>query len=297
MAGVYPDIPGTRFALDLDGTVMKWRDLTAGGAWNDVSSSIVNTQAVTTSNYIACTTASRGGSSQITVAFPEARSLNGVYLHAGTDNKESTVVSAWSYSTDTTDGTDGTWTNFSVVFNDYTSHDNATESSKPYYRSDIAPMSLTNVKGLRVNIAMNDTFASYTSQIYTLHLYGSRPATGVDRLAFWHPTLDQVIDPAALDFGDIPQGTSNTLEFRVKNLSSSKQANGVSVDISDIKPEYDSGNMQLSTDNNTFASSLNLGNMTAGAVSAIVYVRRTVPSTQDPGLRFARLIADATSWS
>ena len=295
MAGVYPDIPGTRFALDKDGTVAKRRDYTAQSDWTDVTSSLVNIQTVSTSSHVAMTLADDINYSEISFAFPEARTVSGLYVHAGSTSSGFMVQEyRWEYSQDTTDGTDGTWTSFTTDFSFFDQHRSNGHSSKPYYRSDIAPVSLTNVKGIRFRFY---TRYNTTARLFVLHIYGSRPTSGVDRLAYWHPTLDQAISPSALDFGDIPQGDSGTRQVRVHNLSGSQTANDVSVSVNDVLPEYDTGDLQLSSDNSTFVSSLSLGNLSPGATSPIIYIRRTVPAAQTPGLRNARLITEATSWS
>jgi len=297
MAGTYADIPGTRFALDQDGTVLKWRDYTTSTAWVDVSASLSETQKVNTANYIDVATPSGNDFVQFAVAFPEARSISGVFLQGGwSATNITTQTLAWEYSTDTTDGTDGTWTALTVTFGNIGQHDQGSDNPKPYYRSDIATLALSNVKGIRVrwNGAAN---WSSNARIFVLHIYGSRPTAGVNRLAFWHPSSDQAIGAAALDFGDIAQGVSVTKQFRVKNLSSSLTANTITVQVSDLLPEYTGTGLQVSADNVTYQNSVNIGNLSSGAISPTLYVRRTVPGAETTTQRQARLLANAASWS
>lgn len=298
MAGIYADIPGTRFALDQDGTVMKWRNFTTGSAWTDVSGSLVEAQKATAATFIAVgSDPAVANYHQIAIAFPEARSINGIYTHLGFN--VATVIPqnlTWEYSTDTTDGTDGSWSTFAVTFSMFSSHDEVGENNKPYYRSDIATVSLSNVKGIRVRWNSNNS-STWEYRVYVLHIYGSRPITGVNRLAFWNPSTDNALTAAYLDFGDIAQGTSVTRQFRIKNISGTLTANSISVAVSDLLPEYGSGGVEVSTDNVAYASSINIGNLASGVISSTLYVRRTVPGAETTTQRHARLLANAASWT
>lgn len=299
MAGVYADIPGTRFALDQDGSVMKYRDYTASSAWTDVTASLSEAQKVNTANYINMLFPGNANANynQFAIAFPEARTINGLYLHAGfNDGTPQAQNFTWEYSTNTTDGTDGTWTTFTVTFSFFGSHDQSGDSPKPYYRSDIATVSLSNVKGIRARWQSSHSWG-VQYRVYVFHVYGSRPTTGVDRLAFWHPSSDQALGAAYLDFGDIAQGTSVTRQFRLKNLSSSLTANTITLQVSDLLPEYTGTGLQVSTDNTTYQSSVNVGNLAPGVISGTLYVRRTVPGAETTTQRQARLLAAAASWS
>lgn len=293
MAGLYPDIPGTRFALDQDGSVMKWRDYTTSTSWTDVTASLSETQKVNTANYIDVATPSGNDFVQFAIAFPEARNISGIFLHGGWSATNITTQSpAWEYSTDTTDGTDGTWAAMTVTFNSSGQHDQGSDSPKPYYRSDIATLALSNVKGLRIrwNGAAN---WSSNARIFVMHIYGTR--SGSNRVAFWDPSADQALTPAYLDFGDIAQGSSVTRQFRIKNLSA-QTANGVVVSVSDLLSEF-GGNIQVSLDNVTYSSSINIGNLTTGVISSLLYIKRTVPAGETPTQHSARLLVNATSWT
>src|SRR4051794_30876811 len=117
MAGTYADIPGTRFALDQDGTVMKWRNFATLGPWTDVTGSIAEIQKVNTANTIDTTIGSTFQAAQFSFAFPEARTLSGAYIHGGSTQSAITMANLnWEYSTDTNDGTDGTWSATTATF-------------------------------------------------------------------------------------------------------------------------------------------------------------------------------------
>lgn len=284
MAGTYTDIPGTRFALDADGSVLKWRNYTEEGLWTDETANLLDTQKVDTVSKIQ--SAVTGSSyTEWVVAFPEARTITGIYIHAGeSDSGRYARDFIWEQSTDTTDGTDGTWTSFTPTFSNMGLHDQQSESSYPYYRSDIAIVSLSNTKGIRVR-HQSSYYGSH--ELYTLHIYGNYTRTG---LQFWDETLDQAANPAHLDFGDHAQGESMVKQLRVKNLNALGASN-VTVSVSDIMSTFTG--LQISLDNTTYASSIDLGSIASGAISPVFYVRSRPDASESTGLNNARLIVTA----
>ena len=298
MAGLYADIPGTRFALDQDGSVLKYRNYTTSSAWTDASASLSEVDKVNTANYLSMSFCQNSNYNQFALAFPEARTIAGIYIHAALDNGGYNLANlTWEYSTNTTDGTDGTWSPFTVTFGSFAQHDNNSENSRPYYRSDIATVSLSAVTGIRMR-ANNTGFSGDTAthRLFVLHIYGTRPAVGVDRLAFWHPSADQAIGVADLDFGDIAQGTSVTRQLRIKNLSGTLTANNITLQVSDLLSEYSGGSLEVSIDNTIYQSSVNIGNLAPGTISSTLYVRRTVGGAESTTQRHARLLTNAASW-
>lgn len=290
MAGVYADIPGTRFALDQDGSIANFRNISTGSAWVNVTSSLSSVLDTGNEDFIDITGVGEDQTWELALGFPEPRTINGVFL-ASAAGAGGTNSNTYYYSTDTTDGTDGTWTTFTGP--------NWIDSSgpfKPYYRANLTAFGpLTNVRGIRWRQGHANNFASW-HRAYCLHVYGSRPTTGVDRLAFWHPTSDQALTAAYLDFGDHAQGTSTTRQLRLKNISGSLSANDITITVNDTDNEFN-GNLQLSLDNATYMNSINIGNLGAGVISNVIYVRRTVLAAETATQRSARLLANAVSWS
>lgn len=290
MAGVYADIPGTRFALDQDGSVAKYRNITSGSGWTDVSGSLSAVMDALNDDYLDMTGISEDHTWEFSLAFPEPRVINAIFL-ASAAGAGGTNGNTYYSSTDTTDGTDGTWTTFTgPAWRD------TSGTLKPYFRSDVAAFGpLADIKGFRWRQTHANSSTNW-HRIYCLHIYGSRPTSSVDRLAFWHPTLDQALSAAYLDFGDHPQGTITTRQFRIKNLSGTLGANTITVSVNDLDNEFN-GNLLLSTDNTSYTSSSSIGSLAAGVISGTLYVRRTVPAAETPTQRAARLLASANSWS
>lgn len=288
MAGIYNDIPGTRFALDKDGTVAKVR--ATSQSWFDVTGQLSNVVTTDPATYMDLTN-TQSNDWELALAFPEPRSINGLFIEYGVSGMDGGVISGFQYSTDTTDGTDGTWTAATI---------SGTLKSfggtmRPYYRTQIGGYSLSNVRGLRFIKTVGDATSS-NWRIFALHLYGTRPTSGVDRVAFWHPTSDVALGAAHLDFGDLSQGTVVTKQLRIKNLSASMTANNVGIQTSDLSNDF-GGNVHLSTDNSIYSASVSVGTLAPGAISSIVYVRRTVPAAETTTQRAMRLLAEAATWT
>ena len=198
------------------------------------------------------------------------------------------------YSTDTTTGADGTWTNIP-------NHVTPGVSVKLGYRNDITiPASVVeNVVAVRCGTTTEHSAARNDHRV--LHVYGY--LKGDDRLELWHPTLDQRLDGDHFDLGNYARGGSAVdVDFRVKNLSGTKQANTVSLEQyvntdTGAAPTVLSWH-ELSYDGGAFgAGPLSLGNLAAGAISAVCTLRRTPPSDAELGFWTGHLFADADSWS
>lgn len=288
MAGVYPNIPGTRFALDRDGTVAKVR--ATSQAWYDVTGSLPNAMTTDSATYIDLPN-TVNNDWELAVAFPEPRDITGLFVEYGVGGMDNGIISSFQYSNDTTDGTDGTW-NTGTLSGMLKS---AGGTMKPYYRSIIGTYALTNIRGIRLGKTVGDA-TSTNWRIYALHLYGSLPIAGVDRLAFWDSAADQALPPAYLDFGDNPQGAVVTRQLRIKNLSGTLTANTINLQANDLANDF-SNNVLLSIDNASFFSSINIGNLAPSTVSSVLYVRRTVPVAETATQRSMRLIVEAASWT
>lgn len=293
MAGVHADIPATRMALHLDGSTAKWRNVTTASAWTDATSQLTNIQDIQTTTYLSFT-ADRSHTVEVAVMFPEARDLRGIFWRWAHTASMSASYSLY-YSTDTTDGTDGTWTV-------HTPHggDASGNVGPPYYRDNIAAITLNNVKGIRLRMlgwSGNSSAGDY--RVYVAHVYANRPSTGVDRLAFWHPTLDQALAPAALDFGDIARGAVHgPRQFRLKNISGSQTANGIQVLAEDLAGRgFGTNALEVSADGSSWAATASVGILAPGAISTVKYVRLTLDPALGTQARAGRLYTTTTSWS
>lgn len=283
MAGFYADVPGHKMALDKDGS--QWFRYTS--AWVGTP---LTAGEITTVNDWTDDGPNPGNGGAVAVIFPEKRDIAGVNVHTFHGSNALNTNYYVETSPDTTNGVDGTWSTAATFLD----AENRLPVSGPAGRA-IRTVAVNGVRGVRAR-----SYSGNSSGGVTLHVYGS-PSSGpaVDRLAFWHPTLDQELVPAALDWGDIARGTNETRTVRVKNLSGSKTANTprVALDaLTDTTPSV-VGQHALSVDNSTWLAQVNLSSLAPGAVSPVVYLKRTTSLTAAPSLWSIRAFAEATTWS
>lgn len=279
MAGLYPDAPGMKFQYHVDGS----SGFDAGGTtFTSGLLSSLNDETQTNDLYWG-----NGGVSYVGIVFPQLRDLAGIFYVV----PDQSFASAFAISTspDTTNGIDGTWTVRSTA---------TPATGVSQYRTGITTLAVTGIKAIRAGISA--TISTNGNRYMTgLHLYGSIPASSTpDRLTLWHPTLNQELGGAALDFSDTARTYTFDKTFRVKNLSSSLTANSIlltTTALTDTSPTVVS---QLTLSQGSgFASTQTITSLAPGAISAVCTVRFTVLSTATVGLWRQRVAANAGSWT
>lgn len=290
MAGIYPDVPAPRLAYDTDGS----KALIIIPGTNEITElsksqrQIINNESV---DSIA------GGARYFVVIFPTITKLYGYFISAaGDDGVDNLNI---SFSSNTTNGVDGTWTTPVNVTNYY--------PVSPFYRNNITNLA-TPTDAIAVKVYLNSTYfnITYTSYMAALHLYGI-PNTA-QKLDFWHPTLDQAITGSYFDFGDIAQGTSTIKEFRLKNFSL-ENASQVRVSLEALTDVSPSTLLQhsLSLDGTTWFSYIDLPETLGIAIKSVndapnnispkIYFRRNTSSSAALGLYTARIVVNTGVWS
>lgn len=292
MAGNYPDVPAYRFAYERDGTVANWRQ----DGFSPVDLTPTNLSALNDEDIADFYTISLFPSATawlLTFIFPELRDVTGYWMMTNVSAGSGmfgTPVSIQG-STDTTNGVDGTWSGAVAP--------QVSSLLVPNQRTDIDSISLVGVKAIQFKW-LTGPASNNSNPIYCTHLYGHIPLDqSIDRLVFWHPTLDQELPPAYLDWGNVPRGSTEDRTFRVKNLSATLTATDVVVSPdapTDTTPSV-AGQHVLSTDGVTFTGSIAVGDLPPGGISSVCTARRITPSDAALSLWTARLIADANSWS
>lgn len=279
MAGSYPDAPGVKFAYEADGSA----GFTIVGGVVTALTSVALTAA---NNENADVVFAMGASTavKIGVVFPQLRDLAGYFVQTDSTNITSGIVET---STDTTNGLDGVWTSRGT---------GSSSQSVSGYRT-VTALAQAGIKAVRFTLTNTDTFT--TRNIQSLHLYGTIPVTSTpDRLTLWHPTLDQALSPAGLDFGDVQRGTTNDKTFRVKNLSSTLTANTVQVSLSALT---DTAPTVLSQETlgiaGSFAATQTITSIAPTAISAVVTLRLAVSASAALSVNRQRVTAAATTWS
>lgn len=299
MAGFYADPPGLRFNLSLDGT--RAFLLNSGKTVTTETPAILPPLDDTDSDSytIDSGTYMTGGATRGFVAFifPEKRDLTHWWL--GMTNGYAGLF-AVETSVNSTDGLDGTWTTYQATTPSGLTRDSITPSFRTSFHT-LSP-AIAGVTGVRFpyGSTANNGNNNYVLAFQAFHVYGNY-STGEnpDRLRFWHQTADQEVTGGHFDFGDIIQGGQGTKQFRVKNNSATKTANGVTVtkDSPSFNTEMASG-LKLSLDQSTWADQVSLGALAPGALSSVIHIRRTVGLSETPSIpKMGRLTADATSWT
>lgn len=282
MAGNYPDAPSWRMAWDRDGS--QGFIISSTNAITQLTSA----QMITLNNESDDTilAASTNVSGSCVVIFPELRDLDGFFMNVS-GGPQSPVVQV---SADTTNGVDGTWTQIS-------STGFPTGTTKPTMRTGIVSTTSLNVKAVKFRVTNGPSNQWF---IHSLHLYGEPvPGANPNRLELWHPTLDQKLTPAHLDWGDVPRGSSADRQVRVKNLSPSQTAGAVRVAmeaLTDATPSVPAQHT-LSHNGSAFLAQVNVGDLAPGAISTPVTVRRVTPTNATLGLWTFRLFAESGAWS
>lgn len=283
MAGSYPDAPARKIAYDVDGS-SGFRIL--NGALSQLTAGDLATL-----NDERDTGIGQGGYSNVYtgVVFPHKWNIVGMY-HAGYGN-DGFGNSGVTWSADTTNGQDGTWTAVSVA---------AGATGSPGYRNDVRTINLTGVKGIR---CYTTTVYSAGGTFYGMNLYGT-PTAGENpnRLELWHPTTDVVIPAAQLDFGDHPRGASVDKGFRVKNLSATLTASTITASLTTLQDSAAPtvlSQMTLNYNGGAFAASPVSGpaSLAPGIISPVFNLRLAALGTAQLGLRRQRLIVAAASWA
>ncbi len=284
MAGNYMDAPATRLSYDRDGSIGAF--FTSAGVLDQLTAGELRTI-----NSEAETGVVMASQSRVAIVFPAPMDVAAVFFST------SAASPTWSLETsvDTTTGIDGTWITHQTLVN-------SLKDVKPNYRI-ISQLLMTipgtpsqNVRGVRLSAS-----SAASSSIRALHIYAdvSTLAT-TDRLAFWHPTLDEELEPNYFDWGNVPRGSSADKSFRIKNVSSDLTANDVTIYMEALTPGVPSvAGMHTISENGgaTFLSSVTLTELLPGDLSSVLIVRRTVPLNAQVSVWSARIAADVANWT
>lgn len=277
---VYPLAPGRKFETDVDGSVGFGVNTTeatpfSGTAMTNLSKTVSGNSVLT-----------GGGQTTYYVGylFPELRDIAGFCLI-----NQAGVWGSWDRvytSTDSTNGTDGTWT------------DRGAMSGSGSFRT-ITALVVAGVKGIRFRWSSTSTEGG-NRYLGLLHIYGSIPSSSSpDRLTLWHPSSNVEFTGSGFDFGDVPRLTVATISFRVKNNSSTQTANTITVSVEAVNDTSPTvvGVETLDFNGSGYASTQNIGSLAAGVISAICTLKLSPSITATLGPWRQRVKAVAVSWT
>jgi hypothetical protein len=287
MAGAYADVPGRRNAYDVDGSVVLF---TTGITLEDTPNTPYNLLSLSDKEKINSENPTDGIASgavyyhgaHCCFLFPEKREIDGIYAQKLTSEPEHFV----NYSQDSTNGFDGTWIDTSVSMSNASTFD--------LYRTNITSLALSNIVALtfydgKINVISNCGFRR-------IHIYGTiTPGESPDRLIFLDTENSDAVFTKVLDYGDVPRGQTQTRTFKVKNNSSTKQANTVQVTAEDLY--LGAGDWySFSDDDVSYQATFPVGNLSNGGTK-LLYIKQIVPDAQTPGPYAARIKANQASWT
>lgn len=259
MAGFYADVPGFRFEYDRDGSVVVFDGATT---LNTGQMQILNDEfggysgaevPINVSSYIA-------------MAWPEMRTVQGLFMASSNGLGTPTETMSVNYSTNTTNGVDGTWSGLTTI----SAHMNISNHVSAC-RTDIATVSSVPIRGLQ--FWPSRAFSRYAC----LHVYGQIPTTeNPEKLVLCDASGAVVTNGAYFDFGDAARNTIATKTFRIKNNSSFLTANSVTLSfqtLADASPTL-AGQFEYSLDGTTWVTTTSLGSLAPGSTSGVISVRR-----------------------
>jgi len=286
MAGNYPDAPSWRMAYDRDGT--QGYLISSTGVITQLTSGNLATLNDEGESYLTVT---NGSPSSVVFIFPELRDVDALfYCHLLASPFAVPTTMTVAVSVNTTNGLDGTWSTIGTVVPPKV-------AVKPAYRTGILSSTALAVRAVKFT-AVNGGGASWDAS--AIHLYGEpAPGENPNRLALWHPTLDQRVTAAYFDWGNVPRSSSADRTFRVKNLSASLTGSSIRVAMEALTDSTPSlpGWHSLSMDGTTFLAQVTIGTLAPGAISGVLTLRRITPSNAALSLYSMRVFAEATGWA
>ena len=282
MAGNYPDPTSWRMALDRDGTA--WLDVRDTGQVIDIGASSI--AAMSNEGGGSYGPAELGVSGYLVLIFPEKRDVDAIFIAAQYS------LSTIQYSLNSTNGVDGTWT---TIPGPYTMG-----TLETAWRTGTMAETVLAVKALRFRL---NGSSPWSWGVFSLHVWGEiAPAETPDRLVFWNAGSNTKMDPATLDWGDVPRSSSADRVVRIKNISATKSAVNIRVSfdiLTDATSPAPSVPAQFTASYNggAFLAQVNIGTLAPGAISGPITLRRVTPSNAQYGLFAPRASAVADSWT
>lgn len=161
------------------------------------------------------------------------------------------------------------------------------------------------VRALRIWLeTYNSSSGKYEFQssmfVQMLHVYGRLASTApAGQLVPWHATENRPLTQADTDQGNVAQGTTGYVNFRVKNLDLNKTALALSVFI-DIPLFNSSPSLEadaaVSVNGSDYSQSCIVDTLAPGALSPIITVRRSTSQDAAMGVSSFRVGMSVKSW-
>ncbi len=285
MAGSFPNVPSRRMALHDDGTV----GVRSSGGF-PTGSNVMTAISQTQMDVMSAEDVAGSGPSITNTGpfaafiFPELREIDGVYacMDDGGTFGDPMYVSA-----DTTNGASGTWTSVGSSLG-------VVNALLPDYRDSILSLAESSKRGIRTNVT---GVSGGGGTLDRWHIYGEiSPGETPDRLLFIDEAtgLEFVLSQ---DYGDVPRGSSEDIEWRIKNNSASLTANTIQYTAADLF--NGSGGWYTFTlpAGSSYASTQQIASLAAATTTGLIKTRRITDAGADMSLHAARQFLNTASWS
>ncbi len=293
MAGFYADVPGARMGLDADGSILLAAELAVGVFTVGMSPRTewdvpTQTEKDNVNNEDRLDDWALAGNDFLTcMIFPEKRDVDGVFF-----GSPSVTQGGSDYSTDTTNGVDGSWTTLAYV--------PASWNDDQQYRTGINAQSLTGVRSVR-------WFNGATSQdVAAIHVYGLISSGETpDRILFLDEDTGLEFGtggstPDIMDFGDRPRGSIIDHEFRVRN-NSTVAGNNLTATTIVLTREAQHGDMDMwmtyDLDGGGFMTSETVTSLAPETNSALLTMRLDIDDAAVLFVWAARTRVAVTTWA
>lgn len=283
MAGSYPDAPSRRMAWDADGSVSFYWAVNG----SDFSTEHGASDKVNMNGEDDSTAPSGVGSGSpdhwTAVLFPELREIDGAFAA----RVGGSSIQGLDHSPDTTNGRDGTWTTEVADLTDYT-------SVPGNYRSGIVSMAASSKRGLRIrqNLAGTGSGAGWRA----IHIYGEIAAGQTpDRLLIIDETTGLEYT-APRDYGDVPRGSSEDREWRIRNNSASLTANTIQYTAEALVRDANTWYTHTLPGGSTYQSTRQIASLAPATTTGVIVTRRVTPGTAID-LYAARVYLNVDTWS
>jgi hypothetical protein len=295
--GFYPDTFGRRMGYDADGTIggQYTRSNQTFSQWSAGTLAELNDedsgQVLVFDGFAGAPTFFYQGPLLI---FPELRDIAGYVMSWSPISYQN--LRDFEYSSDTTNGIDGTWTlatPFSVVTH-----------SSTIYRTTITACPLSNVKAIRWTFGSGGNAASDAVYLQALHIYGMKTAGQTPhRIDFTYTDGSELAQD--FDYGDQPRGSERIWTpaetwnigspLYLRNRSPEKIATEVVLTIQSLTGTM-VNNLSLSKDNISYANQLSWTDIQPLQKVGPIFVKHNVLVGTTLGLYTARLKVAVGEW-
>lgn len=259
-------INARRFAYDKDGTMVGY---SPGSNWGGVSEWLSQTQLASINLIMPNSSFLSGNTYEIYVVFPELRNIVSMIASAYY------TVSWLQYSTDTTDGFNGTWVDATLPSGKIGLATGLVSPARGLFAQPYSVAIGVPVKGLRFKNAM---------YLFCLAIYGSKATP--DDLRFTDVAGTEFT--ALQDLGNKTAGSATVSTVYVKNGNATYGASDVTVKVEGTR-------YTTSLDNITFdATDKVIGALASGAISAPIYVKFAPVEGDALGFNAGRILVNGT---